>query len=322
MDASWSPSPRWALAAAFLFALSAFLQQRAARTIVGTDTASLRDAAGVKRLLSRLVRSPTWLAGWLTNLGGVGTQAAALKVGSVAAVQPMMAAQLLFVLSLASGEQRRWPSGRDWLSAFAVCAGLVLLVTADAVAADRRATPASRAAGDGGHGRPHCDAAADEPALGPVAGRSARRRGRRPVPRPQCRLPEADRRRPLPRRVIGHALRLACLRVGRHRGERNVVGTDSFCQRSAATRRRGHERHQPRRQFRSGHPRLRRARSPRPRRAVGHRGVGSADRGRYRRLGERIEHAPALPRPDTRTTPRPIHSQPSTLDADHGGYAI
>jgi hypothetical protein len=121
-----------ALAAAFLFALSAFLQQREARTIVGGDAASLRDAAGVKRLLGRLVRSRTWLAGWLTNLCGVGTQAAALKIGSVAAVQPMMAAQLLFVLSLASGEQRRWPSVRDWLSALAVCAGLVLLLTADA----------------------------------------------------------------------------------------------------------------------------------------------------------------------------------------------
>jgi hypothetical protein len=121
-----------ALAAAFLFALSAFMQQRAARTIVGADAASLREAAGVKRLFGRLLRSRTWLAGWLTNLGGVGTQAAALKVGSVAAVQPLMAAQLLFVLSLASGEQRRWPSRRDWLSALAVCAGLVLLLTADA----------------------------------------------------------------------------------------------------------------------------------------------------------------------------------------------
>jgi hypothetical protein len=121
-----------ALAAAFLFALSAFLQQRAAREVVGSDTASLRDAAGVKRLLGRLVRDRWWLAGWLTNLGGVGTQAAALKVGSVTAAQPLMAAQLLFVLALASGEQRRWPSRRDWLSALAVCAGLVLLLTADA----------------------------------------------------------------------------------------------------------------------------------------------------------------------------------------------
>jgi hypothetical protein len=120
------------LAAAFLFALSAFLQQRAARAVVGSDTASLRDASGVKRLFGRLVQSKTWLVGWVTNLSGVGTQAAALKVGSVAAVQPLMAAQLLFVLTLASGEQRRWPSGRDWLSALAVAAGLVLLLTADA----------------------------------------------------------------------------------------------------------------------------------------------------------------------------------------------
>lgn len=120
------------LAAAFLFALSAFLQQRAARAIVGADTASLHQASGVKRLVGRLVHSRTWVVGWLTNLCGVGTQAAALKVGSVASVQPLMAAQLLFVLSLASGEQRRWPSVRDWLSALAVGAGLVLLLTADA----------------------------------------------------------------------------------------------------------------------------------------------------------------------------------------------
>jgi hypothetical protein len=119
------------LAAAFLFALSAFLQQRAARAAVG-DTSTLRDASGVMRLLGRLVRNRTWLVGWITNLCGVGTQAAALKVGSVAAVQPLMASQLLFVLTLASGEQRRWPSTRDWLSALAVCAGLVLLLTADA----------------------------------------------------------------------------------------------------------------------------------------------------------------------------------------------
>jgi hypothetical protein len=121
-----------ALTAAFLFAASAFMQQRAARTIVGDDAASLRDASGVKRLFGRLLRSRRWLAGWLINLGGVGTQAAALKVGSVTAVQPLLAAQLLFVLSLASGEQRRWPSRRDWLSAMAVCAGLALLLTADA----------------------------------------------------------------------------------------------------------------------------------------------------------------------------------------------
>jgi hypothetical protein len=119
------------LAAAFLFAISAFIQQRAAREVLGGDTASLRRSSGVERLMRKLVLSPTWLAGWLTNVCGVGTQAAALKVGSVTAVQPLMSAQLLFVLSLASAEQRRWPAVRDWLSALAVCAGLVLFVTVD-----------------------------------------------------------------------------------------------------------------------------------------------------------------------------------------------
>jgi hypothetical protein len=118
------------LAAAFIFAVSAFLQQRAAHETMGGDTASLRQASGIKRLFGSLLRSRTWLVGWLTNLCGVGTQAAALKVGSVATVQPLMSSQLLFVLALASGEQRRWPTARDWFSALAVCAGLALLLIA------------------------------------------------------------------------------------------------------------------------------------------------------------------------------------------------
>jgi hypothetical protein len=69
------------LAAAFVFALSALLQQRAARRSLGGDVGALRHAAGVRRLFGALVRSRTWLAGWLTNLCGVAAQAAALKIG-------------------------------------------------------------------------------------------------------------------------------------------------------------------------------------------------------------------------------------------------
>lgn len=302
------------LAAAFLFALSAFLQQRAASIIIGADTASLRDASGVKPLLGRLVRNRTWLAGWLTNLGGVGTQAAALKVGSVAAVQPMMAAQLLFVLSLASGEERRWPSPRDWKSALAVCAGLVLLLTADASSLT---------------GEPHRNrvfmATVSVVSLVLilrqvsrhtfVASRPACRCGRRAVPRAQCRLPEADCRRSLSRTGAGHALRLARLRAGRYRTERNVVGTDSFCQRSATARRRRHGRYQPGRQLRIGNPRLRRTCSPRPRRlsAIAVYGllialgiVGLANASSARRLYW----------PDTESG-GPFTTD--TVDADHGG---
>ena len=116
------------LAAAFAFAASALLQQRAAHRSLGGNAAALRGAAGVRRLFGDLVRSRTWLLGWLTNLCGVGAQAAALRLGSVATVQPLMAAQLLFALAMSSGERRRLPSVRDVLSGLAVCAGLVIVL--------------------------------------------------------------------------------------------------------------------------------------------------------------------------------------------------
>ncbi|WP_099021845.1 DMT family transporter [Mycolicibacterium palauense] len=117
--------------AAFLFALSAFLQQRAAHAVTGGDAAALRHRAGLGRLFHGLVRSRTWFAGWLANLLGFGTLAAALGIGSVAVVQPLMAAQLLFVVALVAAQHRRWPAPRDWASALAVSGGLVLLFTTE-----------------------------------------------------------------------------------------------------------------------------------------------------------------------------------------------
>ncbi|MBE1552161.1 hypothetical protein GGC64_006248 [Mycobacterium sp. OAS707] len=117
--------------AAFLFALSAFLQQRAARLATGGDTSIVMERRGLRRLLHALPRSRTWLRGWAANLCGWIAQAAALKMGSVATVQPLMSAQLLFAVGLASAEQRRWPRALDWLSALAVCAGLVVLLTTE-----------------------------------------------------------------------------------------------------------------------------------------------------------------------------------------------
>lgn len=115
--------------AAFLFALSAFIQQRAARKFVApADADVLRHSSGVRDLVTSLVRNKTWLVGWLTNVTGVGFQAAALRSGSVAGVQPLMSVQLLFVVLLASGQERRWPGWRDWVSALAVCAGVAALL--------------------------------------------------------------------------------------------------------------------------------------------------------------------------------------------------
>lgn len=120
-------APLLGLGVAFLFALSAYFQQRAARK---THREGHTVASGAVALMSRLVRDPVWLQGWLFNLAGFALQAVALHVGSVVTVQPMLAAQLLFALPMASFEQRLWPNLRDWVGALCICAGLVLLVLA------------------------------------------------------------------------------------------------------------------------------------------------------------------------------------------------
>ncbi|WP_024799948.1 DMT family transporter [Nocardia sp. BMG51109] len=119
--------------AAFLFATAGFLQQRAARAVVAEDPHAAR-VPGLSTLMRRLVRSRTWLRGWLTNLAGFLTQAAALQVGSVASVQPLMSTQLLFAVPLeAAGRQRR-PHARDLGYAMLVCAGLAVLFSVEGAA--------------------------------------------------------------------------------------------------------------------------------------------------------------------------------------------
>jgi drug/metabolite transporter (DMT)-like permease len=123
-----------ALCAAFLFALAALLQQRAAR-----ESATVRNEAapvsaaltGLGPLMRGLVRSRSWLLGWITNLSGFLAQASALHLGSVAAAQPWMTTQLLFALPLSAAERRRRPLLRDWISVALVCLGLVLLLSVE-----------------------------------------------------------------------------------------------------------------------------------------------------------------------------------------------
>lgn len=113
------------LVASFLFASAAYYQQRAARE---THREGHTVLGGVYSLMSKLVRDRTWLKGWVVNLGGFAAQALALHLGSVAAVQPLLATQLLFALPMASLERRRWPRLRDWASAGSICAGLIVLL--------------------------------------------------------------------------------------------------------------------------------------------------------------------------------------------------
>src|SRR5205823_3686024 len=97
------------LAAAFLFAASASIQQHAAHQArpPGTDAegrfAHRADLfTALWQLIRRLIRTPLWLVGWMTNLLGYGVQAIALHFGTLALVQPLQVSQLLFALPLGS----------------------------------------------------------------------------------------------------------------------------------------------------------------------------------------------------------------------------
>jgi hypothetical protein len=136
------------LLAAFLFAAAAAFQQRAAHA----HTAAARDHAAISGLptaerpwlpvlsiLTRLLRDRLWLLGWLTNLVGFLVQAVALHLGSIAIVQPLLVAQLLFALPLSIGSSRGLPR-RDWFGGAAIAGGLVVLLTVRG-AAPQSATP-------------------------------------------------------------------------------------------------------------------------------------------------------------------------------------
>ena len=118
-------APLLGLVVAFLFALSAFYQQRAARQ---TTREGHSVVSGAYALMSKLVRDRVWLGGWMINLLGFGTQALALHLGSVATVQPMLATQLLFAMPMSSLERRTWPRLRDWAGALCISAGLIVLL--------------------------------------------------------------------------------------------------------------------------------------------------------------------------------------------------
>jgi drug/metabolite transporter (DMT)-like permease len=84
-----------ALASALAFAVATVIQQRAAATSSDEDARS-------GRIVGQLIRNPRWLLGVATNTAGYGLQAAALAVGSVIVVQPILVTSLLFALPLSA----------------------------------------------------------------------------------------------------------------------------------------------------------------------------------------------------------------------------
>ncbi|WP_330232142.1 DMT family transporter [Nocardia sp. NBC_00508] len=115
-----------ALLAALLFAVSAALQQGAARqAATGSGQGRFLVVAAIAR---RLITDRRWLAGQGANVAGFVVHAVALRFGGIAVVQALLVVQLLFALPLAAVRRGRALLARDWAGTTAVCAGLILLV--------------------------------------------------------------------------------------------------------------------------------------------------------------------------------------------------
>ena len=106
-----------ALTAAFLDALSNVLEIAEAEQMA--DEKAMRAS-----LLTSLARRPRWLVGLACDALGFAAMAAALGLGSVAFVHPIMSLALLMSLWLGSLLHGRIFRRSDWVAAFVLCGGL------------------------------------------------------------------------------------------------------------------------------------------------------------------------------------------------------
>jgi drug/metabolite transporter (DMT)-like permease len=111
------------LGAAFFLAVGFVVQQHAAAEEPPDERLSFR-------LLLHLVRRPLWVAGIGAMIVGQLLGAAALSQGSLALVEPVMAANLLFALPLAAIWRRCKLGPREWLGAVSLLGGLTAFVVA------------------------------------------------------------------------------------------------------------------------------------------------------------------------------------------------
>jgi uncharacterized membrane protein len=132
-----------ALVAALIFAISATLQQAAARAeavrtadaAAGGTVVARRPWLPVLGMLGRLARDRLWLTGWLLNVTGFLAHSFALHLGSIAAVQAILVVQLMFAVGTGAMLRRERPRPRDWWGTALVCSGVILVVLLQGAAA-------------------------------------------------------------------------------------------------------------------------------------------------------------------------------------------
>jgi drug/metabolite transporter (DMT)-like permease len=111
----------FALVAALLFAVATVAQQRSAQTVPDENARGLG-------LIRVLVRRRLWWFGAIGDGGGYLAQAAALGVGSLLLVQPLLVTTLLFALPLGARWAGRQLRRSEWVWALLLAASLALFV--------------------------------------------------------------------------------------------------------------------------------------------------------------------------------------------------
>ncbi len=109
-----------ALISALLFALGTVLQQKA-----GLDTSPSVRSSG---LLWRMARQPIWLTGIACDTLGFVAQAAALRLGQLAVVQPLLVLSVVFALPLGARLSHQHVGRREAAAAVLVVGALVVFL--------------------------------------------------------------------------------------------------------------------------------------------------------------------------------------------------
>ncbi|MET8246606.1 DMT family transporter [Streptomyces sp. NPDC005202] len=99
---------------------------------------------GRPRRSARATRRPFWVGGAALLVVSAVLQAAALAVGSLSLVQPLLASELLFTLVIGSVVFHRRPDRITWLSFLALAFGLALFLVAAAPSSGRTTADGAR----------------------------------------------------------------------------------------------------------------------------------------------------------------------------------
>src|ERR1700761_3894302 len=94
-------------------------------------------------LVVRLARRPVWLLGIASMILGFVFQLTALRFGDLALVQPILAAELLFVFGYLALAGSRRGKPRDWLAAAAMSAGIGVFLCVASPSGGRPHAPGS-----------------------------------------------------------------------------------------------------------------------------------------------------------------------------------